>query len=650
MMKTRPEKFLLSVLVSIIFTSGTYCQKNINRIFNDSLIQISEIPVNSIHSDFGPCVINDSLYFTTFNDKLVRTSDKKLKNRAFYDLYKARIDKNGNPVSERVPVEAFITRLNDGPVSWCAKTGELFITQNNQEQTDGFQKELVRLKIVISKQINGKWGPFVEFPYNSLKYSVGHPAINETGDTLIFSSDIPGGFGETDLYYSVREKGTWGNPVNLGPQINTSGKDEFPFLTDHHFNGRYLIFSSTGRFGNGGFDLYYTRFPAGNNDIVHFESPINTSYDDFAMNIPAQAEYGYLTSNRPGSGNDDIYKFNFKRQNEPRVKTPAIPVRPVERTRELYVVDKASLRPIPNVKIISCDNKVYLTDCQGKITLIQANNCEVIANSFGYSEKKKILHLLTSDNNTIVRDTIRMDLITDQKIVLHNIYYDFDKYDILPEAANELDRLVSLMKQNPEINVQLSSHTDSRGSEVYNLKLSELRAKAAVEYLVSKGISRDRISGKGYGKTKLINVCIEPCTPAQQRENRRTELYIPSLLKGEPVQQVKGDYSNSERLISSLKSGQDSKNKKEISTFGKSSTLNNPGQDKLKYYIILGSFTEETNASKFVRQLQSEGFKAMVLKEIAPVRVGIGFTLLSQAKQSLSDIRIKYENAWIYKN
>lgn len=538
-MKLIPIKHHCSLLILMLFSSVVYPQSKDNRIFNDSITKISEIGTNSIHSDFGPTVIGDSLYFTTFNDRLIGKTDWLLRHKEFYDLYNVAIDKQGNVISDRKPIEEFITRFNDGPVAWCQKTGELFITQNYVDQSlkpKPFHNQINRLRILIAKQNNGKWESITEFPYNNPEFSVGHAAVTQSGDTLIFSCDKPGGFGETDLYSSVRKDGKWGLPVNLGSQINTSEKEEFAFLTDQNLNGQFLIFASKGRFGSGGFDLYYTRFPSDYKEIGHFESPINTKFDDFAMTIPPDAGFGYLTSNRPGTGNDDIYKFTFKRILHPQAKC-----------RSLYVFDQSSSRPIPGVRIVSCDKQIYMTDDAGKIECIPCNgsDCMVTATTFGYPEKKKLLQACKMDNNGIVSDTIWMDILINQKIALRNIYYDFDKWDILPDAAAELDRLVSLMKENPEMKVELSSHTDVRGNELYNLKLSQRRARSAVDYIISKGIDRSRINGTGYGKTQLIhtNPNAHKLLPPQNRENRRTEIYIPGFLRGEPVKQEKGDYS-----------------------------------------------------------------------------------------------------------
>lgn len=638
-MKSLFIKCNICLLVLMLFSSVVYSQSNDNRIFNDSIVKISEISTNSIHSDFGPFAIKDTLYFTTFNDKLKEKTDWTLRNREFYDLYKAAIDKQGNIIGMREPLEEFVTRVNDGPVSWCEKTGELFVTQNYLDQnaiSKPFHKGINRLRIIIVKRVNGKWENITDFPYNNPEYSVGHPAVTQSGDTLVFSSDRPGGYGETDLYFSVRKDGKWGLPVNMGSKINTSEKEEFAFLTDKNLNGQFLIFASKGRFGNGGFDLYYTKFPSDYNEIGHFDSPINTKYDDFAMTIPTDAEYGYLTSNRPGTGNDDIYKFTFKR----------FP-KPLEKCRQLYVYDKSSLRPIPGVRITSCDNQLYLTDKAGHIPCLPCigNECKVTASTFGYPEKSKILSECKMAKNGIVSDTIWMNLIVNEKIILNNIYYDFDKSDILPDAALELDQLVALMKENPEMKVELSSHTDVRGSELYNLKLSQRRAQSGVDYIIYKGIERYRIFGTGYGKTQLINrgYDYQKLSPQQNRENRRTEIFIPGFLRGNPVKQEKGDYSynnSHDQSVTTSRIGTKLMVKQEAKSVV---SLENP----TKYYLIIGSFKGMVNSTKVANELKLKGYDAILLREGKSIRIALEYDNLNDAKTARDILKAKYHDVWI---
>ena len=506
--------------------------------FDMSSVKMTEIKTNTIRSDFGPAIIEDTIYFSSFRDELINKSDDELKANGFYTLYKAGIDDSGNVKSGRKIIEEFFTRFHAGPVSWCAKTGELFLTQSNyvdpSVEYKPFRNENIKLRIIIAKRLRGKWSISEEFPFNNPDYSVGHPAINESGDTLFFASDKPGGFGETDLYFSVRKNQKWSEPENLGSSINTSEKEEFPFVTGSSYPGRFLIFASTGHNSAGGFDLFYKRLNDPASEVVRFPEPVNTTYDDFSMTLPDFAEYGYLTSNRPGTGNDDIYKLTFDKY--------------LEYLLQILVLDAKSWRLIPGALVDFCRIKSIKTGSDGLVSQLFKKNslCDITASAFGYKDNHKLVKIGAPKHGTVLKDTIFLDLMVNEKIVMRNIYYDFDKWDILPESSVELDRLVALMKENPEMKVELSSHTDERGSVPYNLNLSQKRAQAAVNYIVSKGIDQSKIKAIGYGKSQLIykSTPDHKCTPADHRENRRTEIYIPGFLRGEPVKQQKGDYSD----------------------------------------------------------------------------------------------------------
>jgi hypothetical protein len=256
------------------------------------------------------------------------------------------------------------------------------------------------------------------------------------------------------------------------------------------------------------------------------------------------------------------------------------------------------------------------------------------------------------ESKKMVIDTIWMDIAVNAKITLKNIYYDFDKWDILAESAKELDQLVSLMNQNPGMKVELGSHTDDRGTEIYNMKLSHLRAQSAVDYIVSKGISRTRIKGTGYGKSQLIHKAsgLNKCTPEQNRENRRTEIYIPGFLRGESVRQQTGDYSNGKPNASKeYSSFKEHGNLLKTDVLDQKATTVANVAGILKYYLILGSFQTETKAAELVQQLNTEGHQATVLREPGKYRIGIGFGQLSEAKKKLEILKDKYVGAWILK-
>jgi outer membrane protein OmpA-like peptidoglycan-associated protein len=625
------------LLISLLMLSFQGFAQNAKvDILDPATIKISELPINTIHSDFGAYMIKDTLFFTSYRDEIIGKSTKKLKKTEFYDLFKVKIDKEGNPVEERKTIEEFCTYYHDGPVSWCDKTAELFITQSNSSEPQftftPFQNARVKLRITIANNTNQKWEIVEDFPYNNAAYSVGHPAINETGDTLIFSSDMPNGFGETDLYLSVRENGKWGKPKNLGSRINTAGKDEFPFLTKDVNGNQHLIFSSNQRNGKGGLDVYYTKFNDENAPVFTFGEPINSVNDDFAMTFAIDKGFGYLSSNRSDTGEDDIYRFTFN--------TPLI------FQRELYVYDKNSLKPINRATVVFDKKDLLLTNIDGKAVLkpAEGNECEAIASAFGYTDKSKLLSVLNRENGGFSRDTIWLEMVMDKKIVLRNIYYDFDKWNILPESATELDQLVALMKENPEMKVELGSHTDSRGPARYNQKLSQLRAESAVGYIISKGIEAGRITAKGYGESNLLNNCADgvKCSPAEHRENRRTEIFIPGFGKGLNVKQIKGDYST--EITNQEKESSVSSNLQQP-LHEKSATFN---PKAFNYYLIFGSFLSKENALKEINNLKSYEVDAEIISDSSPFRVGVGFNQFKAAKALQEKLKDQYPDAWIF--
>src|SRR5665647_2330811 len=327
----------------------------------------------------------------------------------------------------------------------------------------------------------------------------------------------------------------------------------------------------------------------------------------------------------------DVYKVTFDKD--------------IDYLQEVVVVNSKTRKPIPGAMVNFCDKKSGMTGIDGMISQLFKKNsvCNTTASALGYKDNKLTISIGTPKSGVILRDTIPLEMVVNEKIVLKNIYYDFDRWDILPESAIELDRLISFTKENPEMKVELGSHTDARGSQQYNLRLSELRAQAAVNYIVSKGIDKSNVKGIGYGESQPINICTsaQPCTSAQQRENRRTELFIPGYLTSEPVKQDIGDYSDGRsdhgRNYSSYK--------QHGSIF--STTASGIGTDAGAYYLILGSFKDTVNAGKFVQQLKVDGFEATVLTDSEPVRVGNKYQFYGQAKRALDTLKSKSYIGWI---
>lgn len=567
--------------------------------FEKVIIEIEKTEINTTASDFGPSIVNDGFWFSAFTqkeiDKIARGSMKDV----FYNTYSMGINKSGNISGEKqIQLEEISSDYHAGPVSYCDKTGELFVTLSNYENPDVknkvFRKADIRLKIIIAKQIDGEWKLVEELPFNNKEYSVGHPSVSVTGDTLLFASDMPDkGFGESDIYLTVRKNGKWGELVNLGENINTSGDDMFPFF----FRGNSLIYSSKGIEETADLDLY-TSCLIGNSFSkgVALEE-FNTEEDDFGLVIHKNEDFGFFSSRRAGGlGDDDIYKviFNEKAFVKGKVIDDATEVAivgasivlmdcggkqlasttsgsggefsfAVERADclkavaskspyhdeegtvkddyvllrmkgdyklELLVRDKKSMDPVANTPVKFSDKSgMQNTSADGMIRRDLDRNKDYVVSSELSDD-----YMNESAEFTTVKHpygTIKVILNVEkvkvgQTFTLENIYYDFDKWDILSQSEVELDKLVKILNDNPGWKVELGSHTDCRGRDSYNEWLSQKRSDSAVGYIISKGIKDTRIVAKGYGETQLVNKCDDgvQCSEAEHRKNRRTEFKI----------------------------------------------------------------------------------------------------------------------------
>ncbi|MEZ5106130.1 MAG: OmpA family protein [Draconibacterium sp.] len=491
-------------------------QNNCN-FFEHRKIQIDKTNINTTQSDFGPAIVKNELWFSAYTNEEIKKLSQGETKGVFYNLYQSDIDAEGNVDTEKhVKFERLSEGYHAGPVSYCEKTGELFVTLSNFENPEirnkVYRKAEIRLKIIITKMVNGDWQLTEEFPFNDSTYSVGHPAISVTGDTLFFASNKPGlGVGGTDLFMSVRSNGKWGNPVNLGNKINTANDEMFPFF----FRGNMLFFASNySEDGKKDFDMYYSCLSDG-----AFSNPVNlaelnTDADDFGLIIHPNEEFGYFTSQREGGlGDDDIYKVSFEGEYE----------------LELVVMDRKTMEVVPDPQVAFSDNIVgILSGLTVKRALGKNLNLLATSRLEGYQNSSVNITTVGKPYGTI-HDTIWVEkVVVGQKFVMENIFYDFDKWDILPESEAELNKLVKIMNENPSWKVELGSHTDSRGSDSYNERLSQKRSDSAVAYIVEHGISKDRIIAKGYGESQLVNRCVNgvDCSDEEHRQNRRTEFKI----------------------------------------------------------------------------------------------------------------------------
>jgi len=476
--------------------------------------------LNTSQSDFGPAFVQNELWYSAYTAEEIEKLNSGTKKKIYYNLYSSATDAKGNVIGDKQVEMADISEgYHAGPVSYCAATGELFVTLSNFENPEVrnkvYQKADIRLKVIIAKNQGGVWKKVGELPFNDPTYSVGHPSVTSTGDTLYFASDIPNkGLGGTDIYMAVRQNGTWGEMINLGDKINTSGDDMFPFI----YKDKLLIFASNGRGSGDDLDLYAAGLMGDKIMEPNAISQLNSDGDDFAFVIHPTEEVGYYTSDKSGGeGSDDIYKVLITKLGKYEL--------------ELVVKDRNTNEIIPDAKV-QLDNN-WLTASAGvfKTELAKETTYTAKTDMDGYVNDSKSVTTVGKPFG-VIKETLWVEKVkVEHKIVLENIYYNFDKWDLLPESKVELDKLVKLMKDNPEWKAELGSHTDCRGSDAYNQILSQKRSDSAVAYIVSKGISADRITAKGYGETQLVNKCDDgvPCSAAEHRKNRRTEFIIQEM-------------------------------------------------------------------------------------------------------------------------
>jgi outer membrane protein OmpA-like peptidoglycan-associated protein len=414
-----------------------------------------------------------------------------------------------------------------GPVISNKANDIMFIThtysgkESKMSKIDGRTYFDHSMELYIQTKVYGLFKDPVPFVHNNVKkYSVGHAALSVDEKTLYFVSDMPGGFGGTDIWFCTLQKnGTWGKFANAGKAINSPGNEFFPFIAE---DGS-LYFSSDGWPGMGGLDVFMATGDKNKwSKPVNLKYPLNSPGDDFALFTDNNLQNGFISSNRiNGKGNDDIYSFKF------------------EKSRKLSVlngktIDKKSLKELSGASVILYDlnNNIIAQQQSGPDGAFSFEINKTLAyklqgSKFSYFPDTLAIMPQASDSVTAI---LNLDpLFVKGKVFrLKNILYDFDKADIRPDAALILNELVQIMHENPTLKIELGSHTDSRGTNEYNQDLSQRRAQSAVDYLVSKGIARLRMIAKGYGESRLINRCADgvECTEEEHQANRRTEFTV----------------------------------------------------------------------------------------------------------------------------
>ena len=489
--------------------------------------------INTTESDFGPAFYDGQLVFASdFETNAGEGKKYGWTGRGYLNIMKSKPLLADNFWGDMGKTTGFESKFNlpyhDGPASFSTDGNTIYFTRSffGKAKREGIYKTNL-LKIYYATKTNGKWGEIMPFFLNSKDFSVGHPSLSADGQTLYFVSDMPGGQGGTDIWMCKREGDSWGPATNLGNVVNSSENEMFTSIQ----NDGTLNFASNGHPGYGALDIFKTKIKNGTwTTPENLHPPVNSPSDDFAIAVAPGDKNGFFSSNRAeGVGSDDIYAF---RGSEP------IPVLPAFITG--LVKDKTTMQPLAGATVFlynptSGDVKVLKTGDDGRYKAVIDKPADYIVKAmmptyiadcspFALNEVKPGV------TSSAPRDLLLDKLTINKAISIQSIYYDFDKYNIRDDAKTELDKLVLIMNENL-VNIEIGSHTDCRGYDGYNDKLSQKRAESAVNYIISKGIDKSRIIAKGYGEHKLTNHCDDSvkCSSTEHQANRRTEFKVTGL-------------------------------------------------------------------------------------------------------------------------
>jgi peptidoglycan-associated lipoprotein len=498
------------------------CELAIEWLRNPEAYKVEELKdINSKESDFSPAYGRDDfglIYFTSARDGAAGNKTHGATGQSYTDIFESRIDKKSK-WSTPIPVEIINSEFEEGTPSFSSDYKELYFTR-----CEAGKREKKGCIIMYSKNTGDKWSDPKNIKILPDSLVAAHPSISADGLTLYFVSDIAGGFGKKDIWKVTRVKAgdPWSKPVNIGPDINTSGDELFPYIRE---DGT-LYFSSDGLIGMGGLDIFKAKpQPDGSWIVQNLKPPINGFADDFGIAFENGNERGIFSSTRKGKGNDELYSFEL-----PPLKFNVTGLVKDEKTG---VAINSSL-----VKLIASDgNSLQAETGTGgdfKFTLKADVDYIFLASKRGYLNGKE---KETTKGQEKSREFMVIILLTpiDKPIELPNILYDFGKWDLRPESMVSLDKLVETLLDNPNVTIELMSHTDSRDTEEYNLDLSQKRAQVVVKYLIDKGIEPERLSAKGYGESipKVVDAIIASQNSFLKTGTTLSEQYINSLANDE---------------------------------------------------------------------------------------------------------------------
>ena len=487
---------------------------------NPDAYKVDELKdLDSRYSDFSPAYARDDygiIYFTSAREDAEGNKTHGATGQNFTDIFESRLDKKSK-WSTPVPVEGLNSEFEDGTPSLSSDFREIYFTR-----CEAGKREKKGCVIMHSTRNGEKWDEPKNIQLLPDSLVAAHPALSPDGTQLYFVSDMAGGFGSKDIYVVTREGDTWSKPENLGPDINTSGDEVFPYVRQ---DGS-LYFSSVGQLGMGGLDIFKAnRQPDGSWVVKNMKSPINSSADDFGIAFEDGSERGIFSSTRKGRGDDDLYSFELP---------------PMKFNIAGLVKDEKTGTPVQGavVQLIASDgsNLQAETGTSGdfRFALKQDVDYIFLASKRGYLNGKEKETTKGQEKSRDYMVTIMLTAI-DKPIELPNIFYDFGKWDLRPESMVSLDKLVETLNDNPNVTIELMSHTDSRDTEEYNLDLSQKRAQSVVKYLIDKGIDSERLTAKGYGEStpKTVDASIHTQYPYLKEGAVLNDEYVNTLANDE---------------------------------------------------------------------------------------------------------------------
>lgn len=490
--------------------------------------EVTLSPLNTINSDYGAIKYKGDTYFVSARED----QDASVKrvynwnNQPFLDIFK--VNDSANTIMRME--DGVNTKFHEGAACFTPDGKYMFFTRNNYFNKNEIKDDnnVNNLKIFKAELVDGKWTNSKPLFFSSDSYSIGHPSISADGKKLFFTSDMPGGFGGTDIYVSeIHERGGVRKPMNLGPTINTEGNEMFPFYNSTESK---LYFSSEGHTGLGQLDIFVAeKIDNKYKEVSNLGEPINSNRDDFAFNINDSGTKGYIASNRDGGvGDDDIYEFT----------------RSVDLTLKGIITDKITHEPLENATIILSNSKGEIVyeiqtgfDGYYEKVIERNHNFQLNGDKPKFENKFLAFNSYNQESYTEMIVNLELDPLKDMNILADLstdiIYFDFDKSNIREDAKPELNKIIGVMNKYKDMVIYIESHTDSRGAAKYNERLSSRRATSTYNYFIEQGIDPNRITSYvGYGEYKLTNRCSDgvKCSDDEHQANRRTEFIIEKLM------------------------------------------------------------------------------------------------------------------------